>query len=210
MFITFEGIDASGKSTQLELLGKSLHDQGLDVIITRQPGGTQIGQQIRKVILDPENTDMIPETEVLLYMADRLQHIQEVVKPALDSDKIVISDRYHDATRVYQGSGRQLDLSWLKPIEDQFIITPDLTFWIDISLEESQERLEKRNQMQGIQNCRLESAGTKFFTRVIEAYSQLAKAEPNRFVKINGEQRRSEIQTAILDVMLPKLKAATK
>jgi len=207
MFITFEGIDASGKSTQLELLGKNLHDQGFDVIITRQPGGTQIGQQIRKVILDPENTDMIPETEVLLYMADRLQDISEVIRPALDSGKIVISDRYHDATTVYQGSGRELDLSWLKAIEDRFIIKPDLTFWINISLEESLTRLEKRNQMQGIENCRLESEGTQFFTRIIEGYDRLSQSEPERFVNINGEMRRSEIQTEILDVLLPKLKA---
>jgi dTMP kinase len=210
MFITFEGIDASGKSTQLELLGKNLHDQGFDVIITRQPGGTQIGQQIRKVILDPDNTDMIPETEVLLYMADRLQHISEVIKPALDGGKIVISDRYHDATTVYQGSGRELDLSWLNLIEDRFILKPDLTFWINISLEESQSRLEKRNQMQGIQNCRLESEGAQFFTRIIEAYDRLSKSEPERFVNINGELRRRDIQTEILDILLPKLKAFQK
>ena len=207
MFITFEGIDASGKSTQLELLGKNLHEQGLHVIITIQPGGTQIGQQIRKVILDPDNTDMIPETEVLLYMADRLQHISEVIQPALDSGKVVISDRYHDATTVYQGSGRELDLSWLKAIEDRFIIKPDLTFWINISLEESLTRLEKRNQMQGIENCRLESEGAQFFTRIIEAYDRLSQSEPERFVDINGEMRRSEIQTEVLDILLPKLKA---
>jgi dTMP kinase len=210
MLITFEGIDASGKSTQLELLGKNLHDQGFDVIITRQPGGTQIGQQIRKVILDPDNTDMIPETEVLLYMADRLQHISEVIKPALDAGKIVISDRYHDATTVYQGSGRELDLSWLKLIEDRFILKPDLTFWINISLAESQSRLEKRNQMQGIQNCRLESEGAQFFTRIIEAYDRLSKSEPERFANINGETRRSDIQTEILEILLPKLKVFQK
>ena len=205
MFITFEGIDASGKSTQLELLEKNLRDKGYKVLLTRQPGGTRIGQQIRKVILDPDNTDMIPETEVLLYMADRLQHLRQLVQPALEEGKIVLCDRYHDALVVYQGAGRQMDLSWLKPIEGKFLLHPNLSFYLDISLEKSKHRLEKRNQTQGIKNCRLESENDEFFKRVIQKYDDLCQNEADRFIRIPAEKGRGATQKAILDILIPEL-----
>ena len=205
MFVTFEGIDAGGKSTQLGLLEKTLGDKGYDVLATRQPGGTQIGQQIRKVILDPKNSDMVAETEVLLYMADRLQHLRQVIRPALAKGKIVLCDRYHDALIVYQGAGRQIDLTWLRPMEKKYLIRPDITFWLDISLEESLYRLKKRNLMQGMENCRLESENDLFFKRIIQRYNDLCQREPDRFVRIAAGESRSTIQKAILAALIPKL-----
>ena len=205
MFITFEGIDASGKSTQLKLMESALRSRGFDVLATRQPGGTQIGKKIREVILNPENVDMAVETEVLLYMADRLQHLRQVVRPALAERRVVLCDRYHDALLVYQGAGREMDLAWLRPLEKKFLISPHVTFWLDISLEESQGRLEKRNQMLGIENCRLENETDDFFNRVICAYRSINRREPDRFIRIAADTSRSEIHSAILDVLIPKL-----
>ncbi len=159
MFITFEGIDASGKTTQMELLKETLTAKGYQFIQTRQPGGTEIGQKIREILLDPKNSQMIPEAEVLLYMADRIQHINQVIKPAIQENTIVLCDRYHDATVAYQGGGRQLDLSWLDPLTEKLLLTPDLTLWFDISVEESQRRLNIRNEQQNIEHCRLERFG---------------------------------------------------
>lgn len=206
MFVTLEGIDASGKSTQLELLKRALKERGFDVLATRQPGGTPIGRQIREVILSPVNSEMVAETEVLLYMADRLQHLCQVVRPALDKGKIVLCDRYHDATVVYQGAGRRLDLSWLRPIEKKYLIRPDLTLWLDISLEESLDRLERRNRQQGIENCRLESEDREFFKRVVAKYRELCEKESDRFVRIAAEENSDTIQKSILAALMPKLK----
>ena len=206
MFVTLEGIDASGKSTQLELLKRALKERGFDVLATRQPGGTPIGRQIREVILSPVNSEMVAETEVLLYMADRLQHLRKVVRPALDQGKIVLCDRYHDATVVYQGAGRRLDLSWLRPIEKKYLIRPDLTLWLDISLEESLDRLERRNRQQGIENCRLESEDREFFKRVVAKYRELCEKESDRFVRIAAEENSDTIQKSILAALMPKLK----
>ncbi len=205
MFITFEGIDASGKTTQVDLLETELKESGARVLRTRQPGGTQIGQIIRQILLNPDHTQLVAEAEVLLYMADRIQHIKEVILPALDDGQIVLCDRYHDATLAYQGGGRQLDLSWLKPIQDKHLITPDMTFWFDISVEDSQERLQKRNQSQGTENCRLESENTLFFERVNAAYSQMCSDEPERFVRIDALGDISEIHRRVLASVLNKI-----
>ncbi len=205
MFVTFEGIDASGKTTQIEVLERALKEKGYDVVVTRQPGGTMVGQQIRKILLDQDNTDMTPEAEVLLYMADRLQHLREIICPTLKQNKIVLCDRYHDATVAYQGGGRELDLHWLKPIEDQFLLEPDISIWLDISPEESRERLEKRNKLQGIENCRLESEDIAFFKRIVTRYNEFCEKEPERFYRVSAEDSRSAIQNKILDIILPQL-----
>lgn len=206
MFITFEGIDACGKSTQIDLIEHILKEKEIDYIVTRQPGGTQIGQPIRNILLNPDHVNMAPETEVLLYMADRIQHLQEVIKPALKEGKVVLCDRYHDATLAYQGGGRELELSWLKPIEEKFVLTPDLTFWFDISVEESRERLEKRNKLLGMENCRFEQEDEQFFTKTIQKYQQFHELHPDRFIKINGCGNRSEITENVLNILLPALK----
>ena len=209
MLITFEGIDACGKSTQMELLAERLEKEGLDFIKARQPGGTSIGQAIRKILLDPANTEMIPETEVLLYVADRLQHIQQVIEPALKGQKIVLCDRYHDTAAAYQGAGRQRDLSWLKPIEDKFIRVPDLTLYFDITVETSQTRLEERNKTLNQENCRLEQEDVDFFDRVRLAYKSFAEKEPQRFVIVDAEGNIESIQEEVVQIVLKRLGKTT-
>lgn len=210
MFITFEGIDACGKSTQIELIEHVLKEKEIDYMVTRQPGGTQIGQLIRNILLNPDHINMVPEAEVLLYMADRVQHIKEVIQPALDAGKVVLCDRYHEATLAYQGGGRQLDLRWLKAIEKKFVVTPDLSFWFDISVETSQERLKKRNQMLGVENCRFEREDEAFFIRTIKKYKHFNALHPDRFIRISGDGTRSEITEKVLNLFLPALEEKMK
>ncbi len=206
MFITFEGIDASGKTTQMNLLEEYLLKNQYNILVTRQPGGTKIGQLIRGILLDHENTQMDPTTEVLLYMADRIQHLQETIVPALNNGKIVFCDRYHDALLAYQGGGRQLDLSWLEPLQKKSVLVPDLTIWFDVSVEESQRRLNQRNLDQNIENCRLESEDEAFFNRIRQGYQELCDKEPLRFIKISAEDDVDVIQQKALEIVLSKLK----
>ncbi len=205
MFITFEGIDASGKSTQLELLEAELKKKGFNVLVTRQPGGTQIGQLIRQILLDPDNVQLVPEAEVLLYMADRIQHIKEVILPALAESRIVLCDRYHDATLAYQGGGRQLDLSWIKQLQEKHIIEPDLTLWFDISVEQSQKRLKQRNQSLDTENCRLESEDSLFYNRVRSEYVRLCRIKSDHFVQIKASDSIPLIQRHVLKIVLDRI-----
>ncbi len=205
MFITLEGIDASGKTTQLDLLERELQKSGFNVLVTRQPGGTQIGQMLRQILLNPENSQLVPETEVLLYMADRIQHIKEVIQPALDREQIVLCDRYHDATLAYQGGGRQLDLSWLKLLQEKHIIVPDLTLWFDIGVEQSQERLQQRNRSLDTENCRLESENVLFFQRVNTEYANMCQREPDRFIRIEASGDIPEIHQQVLKMVLDRI-----
>lgn len=205
MFITFEGIDASGKTTQLKLLEEKLKKKGVDVISTRQPGGTRIGQLIREILLDPENTEMVPITEVLLYMADRIQHIQQVILPALENKQIVLCDRYHDATLAYQGGGRELDLSWMKMLQDSYVLAPDLTLWFDISLEESQKRLQQRNLLNDEENCRLENENSAFFSRIRQCYQNLSLENSSRFVQLSANGTVQSIEKEVTNIIEAKI-----
>lgn len=205
MFITFEGIDASGKTTQMELLGKTLAEEGYQVLATRQPGGTKIGHHIREILLNPENREMVPETEMLLYVADRIQHIKEVIEPALKQNTIVLCDRYHDATLAYQGGGRGLDISWLKPFQEAYIRVPDLTLWFDVSVQESQNRLNRRNISEEVENCRLEREDIDFFERIRKTYQEMTVSEPDRFVRIDAEADIPEIEKTVLKTVYSRL-----
>jgi len=205
MFITFEGIDASGKTTQLKFLEEKLKKAGMDVISTRQPGGTRIGQLIREILLNPENTEMVSITEVLLYMADRIQHIKQIILPALEKKQIVLCDRYHDATLAYQGGGRELDLSWLKMLQDDHVLTPDLTLWFDISLEESQKRLQQRNILNDEENCRLESESADFFSRVRQSYQDLCIKNSTRYVQIPADGTIESIEKEVTQIIKAKI-----
>ncbi len=189
----------------MELLSRTLEEKGYQVVNTRQPGGTSIGRRIRQILLNPENVEMVPETEVLLYMADRIQHIKEIIEPALSRGQIVLCDRYHDATMAYQGAGRQLDLGWLTPLQSNLIREPDLTLWFDLSVEASQDRLQKRNENQNVENCRLESEDIVFFNRVRKAYAGFAANEPGRFIRLDAIGEIPEIQRRVESIVLPKL-----
>ncbi|MDT8446277.1 MAG: dTMP kinase [bacterium] len=206
MLITFEGIDGSGKSTQVTLLEQSLKAWGTDALLTRQPGGTEIGQQIRRILLDPQNRKMTSTTELLLYMADRIQHVEEVIRPALKTGKLVLCDRYHDATLAYQGGGRGLDLTWLKPLEDQLEL-PALTLFFRLAPALAHQRLNLRNQAKGEEPCRLESEERAFFEATDHAYMQLAARAPERFLVIDANRPVEVIHNEVVQKVLKRIES---
>jgi dTMP kinase len=203
MFITFEGIDASGKTTQIKLFEKYLTEQKFKVIVVREPGGTKLSEEIRNILLSKENFNMVKECEIFLFSASRAQLVREVIIPKLKEGFIVISDRFHDSTTAYQGTGRDISL------EDVYVIhriaidncVPDLTFFIDIPFEESIRRKKISNQTPD----RIESMGKEFFERVRNGYLQIQKREPNRFKIINGMRSPEEIQKDIIQIFNDKL-----
>ena len=199
MFITFEGIDGSGKTTQLKLLAETLRNKGFDVLETKEPGGTQLGQIISEILLNPDHTQLASPAEMLLFIADRIQHLHEVITPALEEGKTVLCDRYHHSTLAYQGGGRQIDLNWLHSIENRFIIIPDLTFLLNISVEESKRRTKNKSE------CRMEDEDKLFFGRVIKAYAQLQSAYPHRIINIQAEDKVGFIHNKVLRCALAKI-----
>lgn len=195
MFITLEGPEGSGKTTQIELLVAWLGEQGYDVVLTREPGGTDIGNQIRDVLHDPANTRMAATAEILLYSADRAQHVAEFITPFLAEGKIVISDRYYDSTLAYQGYGRGLDLKALQAITAFATggLKPDLTLYLDIAPERG---LERRQSGGGEWN-RLDAEALEFHQRVREGYLELIDQEPERWVVIDADGSVEEVQEEI-------------
>ncbi len=189
LFITFEGIEGSGKSTQIALLRAALQEMGHAVIQTREPGGCAIGDQIRSILLHPENTALEPTAELLLYAAARAQHVTEIIRPALDSGKLVLCDRYTDATLAYQGDGRGLDqhlIAQLNKVASQ-ATTPDLTILIDLQVETGLGRaLSREIEQQDNSEGRFEREEMAFHQRVRDGYLTLAKAEPERFSIVDG------------------------
>lgn len=182
VFITFEGPEGSGKSTQAKQLRDALDDRGYEVILTREPGGTSIGEAVREILLNPVHDSMKPLTELFLYEADRSQHVAEIIKPALAENKIVISDRYADASLVYQGVARDLNLETLKKLNQLATqsLEPDLTFILDVDPEKGLERARLGSDNNGPKGDRLEQESKSFHQKVTEAYRQLAEDEPER------------------------------
>ncbi len=198
-FITLEGIDGCGKSTQARLLSDFLRARGINTELTREPGGTRIGKAIRQVLQNPENQEMIPETELLLYLADRLQHLQEKVVPALAEGTWVISDRFHDSTVAYQGGGRNLDLAFLDSIVREKIqpFQPDKTFVLLLSSEMAFARLRQREANGDVGLSRLDLESVKFFQRVDLSFIELLRREPKRCEPIDASQSIEKIQNQI-------------
>ena len=196
--ITFEGLDGCGKSTQLEKAKQWLTLQGCEVIKTQQPGGTRIGKQIRKILLNPKHKELHPESELLLYLSDRIQHLTETILPAKSEGKIVLCDRFHDSTVAYQGYGRGLNLKSIESIITCSIkpYTPDLTFLLTISPTAIVDRLEQRIEQSS--KDRLDIESSKFFERAAKGYQELASAEPDRFVCLDGEQEIEVIHQQII------------
>lgn len=195
MFITFEGSEGSGKSTQIEMLAAYLRQRGYEVLVTREPGGTHIGEQVRQCLHDVKNKEMTAEAEVLLYSASRSQLVQEVIVPALDNGVIVLSDRYADSTIAYQGYGRQLDLEALHSLT-QFAtsgLKPDLTILFDIDVEEG---LSRRSVGGGEMN-RMDLQEIAFYKRVRNGYMELVKQEPERWVTVDAGRPPDEIQNDV-------------
>ena len=191
-FVTFEGLDGCGKSTQLERAADWLETAGIPVLRTREPGGTPIGRKIREVLLDPANHKLCPDSELLLYLADRIQHLQEVILPAKASGTLVLCDRFHDSAVAYQGYGRGLDLTATASIVQNHIIPnlPDLTLWLDLPPKMALERLKQLRDANMLD--RLDSETPGFFQRAQAGFAELAQANPERFVRLDGT---SDIET---------------
>ncbi len=199
MFITFEGPDGSGKTTQICALYEYLRAQNLPVLLTREPGGTPIGDQIRTVLLSPGNLEMLPRTEILLFSASRAQLVGQVIRPALAAGTIVISDRFADSTLAYQGYGRELDLQALRTITTFATggLTPDLTIYLDLSVEEGLRRKqEARGEGRGEWN-RLDQQDLAFHRRVRDGYLALIAEEPTRWLVVDASQAEEKIQSQI-------------
>ena len=196
--ITFEGLDGCGKSTQLERATKWLTLQGYEVLKTKQPGGTRIGKQIRNILLNPDHKELHPESELLLYLSDRIQHLTETILPAKAGGKMVLCDRFHDSTVAYQGYGWGLNLKNIESIITCTIkpYTPDLTFLLTISPTAIVDRLEQRREQSS--KDRLDIESSKFFERAAKGYQELVSAEPDRFVCLDGEQEIEVIHQQII------------
>jgi dTMP kinase len=195
VFITLEGPDGSGKSTQARLMVDWLDEQGYEVVLTREPGGTRIGNQIRRVLHDPQNTELDHRAEILLYSADRAQHVVQRIRPALKAGKIVVSDRYADSTLAYQGYGRALDLETLQAVTTFATrgLTPDLTLYLDVAVEEGLER----RQTGGGEWNRLDAEALDFHRRVRAGYLALIRQDPERWAVIDAGRPIMDVQAEI-------------
>lgn len=193
MFITFEGGEGSGKTTLIAALRSYLEEMSLSVVTTREPGGSRIAEKIRKVILDIENTDMTPRTEALLYAASRVQHLDEVVIPALNANQVVLCDRYLDSSLAYQGYARGLGFESVLKINTYALdYLPNLTFYIDLDPNIGLERIKNRSQN------RLDKEQLAFHLKVREGYLKLANLYSSRISVINGNQPIEDIIKEVL------------
>ncbi len=195
MFITFEGPEGSGKSTQIQRLGVYLQEQGVDCVVTKEPGGTPIADKIRAIVLDSASAELDPWAEVLLYSASRRQHTVERIRPALARGAHVLCDRYIDATIAYQGYGRLIDLGRLQQLNDWATegLLPDLTLLYDIDEATGLARAHRRNAAMDVDEGRFEAEDLRFHRRVREGYLAMAVAEPKRFVVIDGRGTIDEV-----------------
>ena len=207
MFLTFEGPDGSGKTTQVAPLAEFLTQLGYQVLITREPGGTAIGDQIRQVLSDLKNTGMHPRSETLLFLAARAQLVEQVIKPHLEDGYIVLCDRYADSTMAYQGYGHQNDLTQISSLINFATggLKPDLTLLLDVGAEAGLKR-----KAEGTEWNRLDAYSLEFHQRVRQGYAALAQAEPERWVVIDADQPTERVQKSIRQVVLSHLPVVDK
>ena len=205
-FITFEGIDGSGKSTQLRMLVESLRAREIDFIATHEPGDTPLGRRLREAFLETEET-VAPIAELLLFAADRAQHVEHLIKPALAEGRIVISDRYADATFAYQGSGRGFDEKTVNQLIELATggLKPGLTLFFDITVELALKRMSDRKGSDTIQN-RMDRETAEFYARVRDAYHGIAKREPERFKVIDANGSVDETHHKVVELTSEFLK----
>jgi dTMP kinase len=196
-FITFEGIDGSGKSTQLRMLAGDLRQRGLDVLTSCEPGGTPLGRRLREAFLEAEET-VAPMAELLLFAADRAQHVELLIKPALAEGRVVISDRYADATFAYQGAGRGFDVNTVNQVIHLATggLKPDLTVFFDIPIETALHRRNTRGEE--VRSNRMDFEAAEFYERVREAYLGIAAREPERFKVIEAGGAINEIHNEVV------------
>ncbi len=200
-FITFEGIDGSGKSTQLRMLAGELRQRSINVITTREPGGTPLGRRLREAFLETEET-VAPLAEFLLFAADRAQHVEFLIKPALIEGRVVISDRYADATFAYQGAGRGFPEATINQIIELATggLKPDLTLFFDISVENALKRMRSRSET-GERINRMDVETANFYANVRRAYLEIAEREPQRFRVIDSDGSVAEIQAVVVEIV---------
>ncbi|ADK69252.1 dTMP kinase [Mycoplasma mycoides subsp. mycoides] len=209
MFITFEGMDGSGKTTTLLKVKEELERLNYQVLITREPGGEAIAEQIRQIILDNKNRDMDAWTEALLFIASRNQHLQKVIKPALEKNIIVISDRFIDSTSAYQGSARNIGVDVVNQVQ-QIVLKnclPDLTLFFDVSFSEAEKRMQIRGENS---KNRLDEEKSDFKQKVYQGYLELVKNNPKRIKVIDANQDIDQVYNQAIKIILEKLKENEK
>jgi dTMP kinase len=209
MFITYEGIEGTGKSTQIALLANDLTARGVRHVLTREPGGTLIGDQIRKILLDPANSTLDPAAELLLYAASRAQHLREIILPALANGTNVLCDRFSDATLAYQGYGRRLDTEMICAL-DRIVTTgmrPDLTLLFDINAASGIARARGRNNSRGLEaEARFENEELAFHERVRQGYLALVAQEPDRIRVVDASPSAEAIQATVRKIVDERLR----
>ena len=207
MFITLEGPEGSGKSSQLPDLAEFLRGQGWDVLTTREPGGTPIGDQIRQILMRLDNQELHPRTEILLFLASRAQLVEQVIKPALREGKLVLSDRFGDSTLAYQGYGHGIDLATLRAMLDfaTDMLKPDLTLLLDVDVEIGLQRKRKEDEWN-----RLDAYELAFHQRVREGYHELCRQEPKRWRVIDAMQPKDAVQLALRQAVMQFLQEKIK
>ena len=202
LFITFEGIEGSGKSTLINNVAAALRKSGLDPIVTREPGGTSLGVALRKVLLSPDMGVIEPKAELMMFAADRAQHVSELILPALEKGKIVLCDRYSDATVAYQGYGRGLPLDVIKVVDMKARdgAVPDLTVLLDLPVERGLSRVRKRNDLsKDISESRIDEEETAFHQRVRDGYLAMARIEPARFLVLDAMIDPEHLTDLVMD-----------
>jgi dTMP kinase len=208
LFITFEGPDGSGKTSQLNLLVPVLQRMGLDAVRTREPGGTDIGDQIRSVIMNMKNKSMHPRSEILLFCASRAQLVEELIRPSLAEGKFILCDRYADSTMAYQGYGHGLDRAALNSLLEFATggLKPDLTLLFDISAEAGlRRRLSNHEEWN-----RMDDYALQFHERVRNGYLDMAAADPDRWVVINADRPKEEIHEEVVSILREKIRNKIK
>lgn len=203
LFVTFEGIEGCGKSTQSRHVDEHLRALGHDVVLTREPGGTMLTQQIRSLLADPENK-FDPTAELMLFLADRAQHVATVIRPALEAGKVVLCDRYCDSTLAYQGYGRGHDLAWLADLNHRAShgVVPDLTLWIDCPIEIGLGRAQRRA---GGPGDRFEIEPLAFHARIRAGFADLAARFPERIVHVESDRDQAEVSAECIAIVEQRL-----
>lgn len=206
-FVTFEGIEGCGKTTQVSLAARWLAGQGREICQTREPGGTEIGSQIRKILLSDRTSGLLPLSEALLYMADRVQHVQQVISPALQRGQIVLCDRYHDSTVAYQGYARGISLELLDAIRQHSgtILEPDLTLLFDLDPETGLDRSFQKLAAQQIDEARFEKETLEFHGRVREGFLTLLKQNTHRMIMIDASKSIDAVHRQVIDCLTERL-----
>ena len=208
MFITFEGIEGCGKTTQIKRLAKTLKGYGIPFVRTLEPGGTGIGKSIRKILLDSRNRDLFPLAELILYAGDRAQHVEEIIRPALDQGKWVLCDRFFDATVAYQGFARGQDMELIGTLNKEVTrgIRPDITFLLDCSPELGLARALKRNRALTLEGQdRFEREELDFHRDVRRGYLEIARNDPERFEIVDAALTEGDVEREIFRILRPHL-----